>query len=108
MRTNAHLVAGESRWLPVSIAIAAAALTPAAAHASSKLVNDRSLPASKAACPVTPVTRAGAVDMLLGGAPSALDRIRAEQAATPASAVPLAISATITANLVDYPARRTL
>jgi hypothetical protein len=50
MRTNAHLVAGESRWLPVSIAIAAMALTPSAAHASSKLFNAKSPADSKAAC----------------------------------------------------------
>ena len=108
MRKNAHLVAGESRWLPVSIAIAAAALTPAAAHASSKLVNDRPLPISKAPCPVAPVVRADAVDMLLGGAPSALDRIRAELAGIPVAAAPFAGPAPVTANLVAFPARRKL
>jgi len=41
MRKHAHLVAGESRWFPVSVALAAAALTPSAAHASSKLLNDK-------------------------------------------------------------------
>ncbi len=108
MRKNAHPVAGESRWLPVSIAIAAAALAPTAAHASSKLVNDRSLPASKAPCPVAPVARTDAVNMLLGGAPSALERIRAEQAGTPATTAALAIPAPVNANLADFPARRTL
>lgn len=109
MRKNAHLVAGESRWLPVSIAIAAAALTPTAAHASSKLVNDRSLPISKAPCPAEPVARADTVSMLLGGAPSALDRIRAEQAGTPGvSAASFAVPAPVTANFVAFPARRTL
>lgn len=90
MRKNARLVTRESRWLPVSIAIAAAALMPAAAHASSKLVNDKMLLAAKAQCPVAsayaPPARTDAASIILGGAPSALDRIRAEQAAAPAIA----------------------
>jgi predicted transglutaminase-like cysteine proteinase len=92
MRTNAHLVTGESRWLPVSIAIAAMALTPSAAHASSKLFNAKSPADSKAMCPVAAnmaspapmdITRA-----ILGGAPSALDRIRADQQGEPAAVFP--------------------
>src|SRR6218665_289715 len=90
MRTNAHLVAGESRWLPVSIAIAALALTPSAAHASSKLFNAKSLADSKAMCPVAAQTISPApMDMsraILGGAPSALDRIRADQQGEPSAA----------------------
>ena len=90
MRTNAHLVAGESRWLPVSIAIAALALTPSAAHASSKLFNAKSLADSKAMCPVAANSISPApMDMsraILGGAPSALDRIRADQQGEPTAA----------------------
>jgi len=92
MRTNAHLVAGESRWLPVSIAIAAFALTPSAAHASSKLFNAKSLADSKAMCPVAPSAASPApMDIsraILGGAPSALDRIRADQQAEPSAVFP--------------------
>ena len=110
MRKHAHLVAGDSRWLPVSIALAAAALTPSAAHASSKLLNDKSLADSKAACPVaasySPPERVDISRAILGGAPSALDRIRADQqgvaAPEPAVAVP------VTAGLDAFPVRQTL
>lgn len=108
MRKHAHLVAGDSRWLPVSIALAAAALTPSAAHASSKLLNVKALADSKAACPVAvTAARSAPIDIsraILGGAPSALDRIRADQqgAEAPAVAVP------VTAGLDAFPARHTL
>lgn len=108
MRKHAHLIAGDSRWLPVSIALAAAALTPSAAHASSKLLNVKALADSKAACPVAmTAASSGPIDIsraILGGAPSALDRIRADQqgAETPAVAVP------VTAGLDAFPVRRTL
>lgn len=108
MRKHAHLVAGDSRWLPVSIALAAAALTPSAAHASSKLFNVKALADSKAACPVAmTAASSGPIDIsraILGGAPSALDRIRADQqgAETPAVAVP------VTAGLDAFPVRHTL
>jgi predicted transglutaminase-like cysteine proteinase len=107
MRKHAHLVAGDSRWLPVSIALAAAALTPSAAHASSKLLNVKALADSKAACPVAATIAPSApIDIsraILGGAPSALERIRADQqgAESPA-AVP------ITADLDAFPVRLTL
>ena len=110
MRKHAHLVAGDSRWLPVSIAFAAAALTPSVAHASSKLLNAKALADSKAACPVAashaPPARADISRAILGGAPSALDRIRVDQqagaAAEAAAAVPIA------ANLAAFPVRQTL
>jgi len=108
MRKHAHLVAGDSRWLPVSIALAAAALTPSAAHASSKLLNVKALADSKAACPVAVTAAPSApIDIsraILGGAPSALDRIRADQqgADVPAVAVPM------TAGLDAFPVRHTL
>ncbi|MHA4838940.1 transglutaminase-like cysteine peptidase [Sphingopyxis sp. MSC1_008] len=110
MRKHAHLVAGDSRWLPVSIALAAAALTPSAAHASSKLLNTKALAGSKAACPVAasyaPPAPADISRSILGGAPSALDRIRVDQqgvgAPEPAAAVPIA------ASLAAFPVRQTL
>lgn len=108
MRKHAHLVAGDSRWLPVSIALAAAALTPSAAHAASKLLNVKALADSKAACPVAMTAEPSApIDIsraILGGAPSALDRIRADQqgADVPAAAVP------VTAGLDAFPVRHTL
>ncbi len=110
MRKHAHLVAGDSRWLPVSIALAAAALTPSAAHASSKLLNTKALAGSKAACPIAasyaPPARAEISRAILGGAPSALDRIRVDQqgvgASEPAAAAPTA------ASLAAFPVRQTL
>jgi predicted transglutaminase-like cysteine proteinase len=110
MRKHAHLVAGDSRWLPVSIALAAAALTPSTAHASSKLLNAKALADGKATCPVAashaPPARVDISRAILGGAPSALDRIRADQqgvvAAEPAAAVPIA------AGLDAFPVRQTL
>lgn len=110
MRKHAHLIAGDSRWLPVSIALAAAALTPSAAHASSKLLNVKALADSKAACPVAmTAASSGPIDIsraILGGAPSALDRIRADQQGVetpqPALAVP------VTAGLDTFPVRHTL
>ena len=89
MSESAHPVS-ESRWLAASVAIAVLALTPSAAHAAPKLVNAKSVTGGKAACPVA-AGAAPAADIaraILGGAPSALDRIRAEQAA----AAPLAAS----------------
>ena len=85
----------------------AAALAPTAAHASSKLVNDRSLPVSKAPCPATadpvPAVLTNGAGLWSAAMPSALDRIRAEQSGTP-----MVAAAPVTANLLDYPARRTL
>jgi predicted transglutaminase-like cysteine proteinase len=110
MRKHAHLVAGDSRWLTVSIALAAAALTPSAAHASSKLLNVKALADSKAACPVAMTAAPSApIDIsraILGGAPSALDRIRADQqgAETPQPSV----AVPVTAGLDAFPVRRTL
>ncbi|MGH6632526.1 MAG: transglutaminase-like cysteine peptidase, partial [Sphingopyxis sp.] len=110
MRKHAHLVAGESRWFPVSVALAAAALTPSAAHASSKLFNAKALADSKAACPVAashaPPAKADMSRAILGGAPSALDRIRADQLGSeaPGTAAPLPI----TASLDAFPVRQTL
>ncbi len=110
MRKHAHLVAGDSRWLPVSVALAAAALTPSAAHASSKLLNAKSLAAGKATCPVAasyaPPARADMSRAILGGAPSALDRIRADQQgiADPT----LTPAAPVTAGVDGFPVRHTL
>jgi len=107
MRKHAHLVAGDSRWLPVSDGLAAAALTPSAAHASSQLLNDKVLADSKAACPVAAsIASTAPADIsraILGGAPSALDRIRADQQGIAAPApVP------VTAGLDLFPVRQTL
>ncbi|AJA11529.1 periplasmic protein-like protein [Sphingopyxis fribergensis] len=108
MRKHAHLVAGDSRWLPVSIALAAAALTPSAAHASSKLLNVKALADSKAACPVAVTAAPSApIDIsraILGGAPSALDRIRADQQGAEA----LGSTMPVTAGLAAFPVRHTL
>lgn len=94
MSKPAHLLAGESRWFAVSIGLVAMALTPAAAEASPKLANMQAKAGGKAACAVAAgqTWRAVPADIsraILGGAPSALDRIRAEQA-TEALAVPVA------------------
>ncbi|MBE1528499.1 putative transglutaminase-like cysteine proteinase [Sphingopyxis sp. OAS728] len=109
MRKHAHLVAGDSRWLPVSIALAAAALTPSAAHASSKLLNVKALADSKAACPAAmAVAPSAPIDIsraILGGAPSALDRIRADQQGAEA---PLPAAVPMTAGLDAFPVRHTL
>ncbi len=109
MRKPAHLVAGDSRWLIVSVALAAAALTSSAAHASPKLLNVKMLADSKAACPVAayyaPAARVDISTAILGGAPSALDRIRAEQGTqTPEPAVTVPVIASLDA----FPVRQTL
>lgn len=114
MRKFAHLVAGESWWFPLSIAMAAVALTPSAAYATSKLDNIKSPAGVRAACPVianiispTPIDISRAI---LGGAPSALHRIRADQQAVAVeapratAAAPLAITAGVSA----FPERMTL
>src|SRR3546814_2681263 len=85
MSKSAHLVAGESRWFALSVVLAAVTLTPAAAEASPKLANVKAKMGSKAACPVAAgqPQQAAPADIsraISGGAPSALDRIRAEQA----------------------------
>ena len=94
MSKPAHPVSA-SRWLAASVALAAAALAPSTAHAASKLVNAKSVTGGKAACPVVAGAVAAApADIsraLLGGAPSALDRIRAEQAAASAAPVSAAM-----------------
>ena len=106
MSKSAHPVYGESRWLPVAIVMAAAAMTPTAVHASPKLLNVKTLAGGKAACPVA-ASHAGTqapADIsraILGGAPSALDRIRAEQGAE-TTAVP------VTAGLAGTPVQRAL
>lgn len=90
------------------------ALTPSAAHASSKLLNAKALPGSKAMCPVASSYASPApMDIsraILGGAPSALDRIRSDQQGGPASApgAPAAVPVAITASLGTFPARMTL
>ncbi len=110
MRTHAHLVAGDSRWLPVSIALAAIALTPSAAHASSKLANDKAMADGKATCTVAathaPPARVDISRAILGGAPSALDRIRADQQGIAAPEPAAAIR--VTAGLDAFPVRQTL
>ncbi len=94
MSNSAHPVS-ESRWLAAAAALAAVALAPPTAHAASKLVNAKSVTGGKAACPVA-ASAAPAGDIsraILGGAPSALDRIRADQqgidASKPAVAAPV-------------------
>lgn len=86
-------------------------LTPTAAHATSKLRNMKALADGKAACPLAASearTQAPAdiSRAILGGAPSALDRIRAEQqgVATP----PPAVALPVTASLDAVPVRQTL
>jgi predicted transglutaminase-like cysteine proteinase len=83
------------RGLPLLIA-AAAVLAPAAAQASTKLDNAKSVAAAKVVCrtatnPATPVA-SDLSRVILGGAPSALDRIRAEQ-----QGVPQPVAATVSA-----------
>ena len=94
MSKSAHPVSA-SQWFAASVALAAAALAPSTAHAASKLVNAKSVTGGKAACPVVAGAAAAAqADIsrtLLGGAPSALDRIRAEQAAASTAPVPVAM-----------------
>lgn len=64
-------------------AMTAAMLAPSAAQASSKLINQKALPGGVASCPVMPggaeAARGDIARLILGGAPSALDRIRSEQ-----------------------------
>jgi predicted transglutaminase-like cysteine proteinase len=92
MRESAHPVS-ESRWLAASVALAVFALTPSAGHAASKLANAKPVvTGGKAACAVAAHAAAPAdiSRAILGGTPSALDRIRAAQAAAaPAAAMPV-------------------
>jgi len=85
MSKSAHPVAGESRWLYVAGALAAVALAPTAAGATPKLANVKAVTDGKAACPVAAnharQTPADISRTILGGAPSAFDRVRTEQAA---------------------------
>src|SRR3546814_17618643 len=84
MSKSAHPVAGESRWLYVAGALAAVALAPTAAGATPKLANVKTVTDGKAACPVAATharqTPADISRTILGGAPSAFDRVRTEQA----------------------------
>ncbi|MDZ3833289.1 MAG: transglutaminase-like cysteine peptidase [Sphingopyxis sp.] len=120
MRTKSYLAAVDSRWL-IALAIAAAG-TPAAAEASSKLDNVKPLLAASTSCPVSfapPVAaRPGNLTQaILGGAPSALDRIRlsqqqgaASQAVEPAPAAAVSVPFgrdLVTAAAVLEPASRT-
>lgn len=97
-----------ARGLPLLIA-AAVVLAPAAAQASIKLDNSKSVAAGKVACrtatdAATPLAR-DLSRVILGGAPSALDRIRAEQQGTPP---PIAATATaVQARAMLEPASRT-
>lgn len=113
MRNYPHLVAGESRWLPVSAAIVAAMLVPSTAQASSKLLNDKSLLSEKAQCPVmsgnAAPARVDASRLILRGAPSALDHIRSEQQSGPAAAPPApAPFKPIAAGLAVFPVQTAL
>lgn len=75
MRNAGRSIMRESHWLPALAALAV--LVPAEAHATSKTENDRTIPAVGTTCrPGAPVSFAQAI---LGGAPSALDAIRASQ-----------------------------
>ncbi len=89
----------ESRWLPAFVALAA--LAPVEAYASSKIENDRIVPALGAPC--RPAVSVSLAQSILGGAPSALDAIRASQSdgsgsvmdkTAPQPAVPLFVAAT--------------
>lgn len=86
------------------------ALAPSAAHASSKLLNAKALPGSKAMCPVASSSASPApMDIsraILGGAPSALDRIRSDQQGGSAAAPNAPVLTT--AGLGTFPARMTL
>jgi predicted transglutaminase-like cysteine proteinase len=70
------------------VAIAAAMLLPSAAQASSKTSNDKHLPGNPVACqiaaPAVPHSPAATSQIILNGAPSALDLIRANQQGAPA------------------------
>ncbi|HET6525353.1 transglutaminase-like cysteine peptidase [Sphingopyxis sp.] len=92
MSNSAHPVS-ESRWLVAAAALAAVALAPSAAHAASKLVNAKSVTDGKAACAVAAPAQASISRAILGGAPSALDRIRADQQGLEASKPAAAVSA---------------
>lgn len=93
MREAGHLHVRESRWLPVGVALAAMMIAPQAA-AATKLDNFKALPASLPTCavagsgyvpPAPAITAADRTALILGGAPSALDRIRQQQASLPGS-----------------------
>lgn len=74
----------ESRWRSAACFIAAAAMVPATAQASTKLLNQKPMWDKGATCPVdaggvfAPV-RIAPSRIILNGAPSALDRIRMSQ-----------------------------
>lgn len=91
MRKAGRLHALESRWLPVGAALAVAAFAPSAA-AGTKLDNIKLLPAVLPMCAAGGGPAAAPIDrtaLILGGAPSALDRIRAQQASSPAENAPV-------------------
>lgn len=93
--------------------MAAALLAPSAAHAASKLTNDKAIPTSLTQCPVAaPGARPARLDIsrvILGGAPSALDRIRADQRGTATDALPPPAAPKLTtAGLAAFPVRTIL
>lgn len=109
MRKTAHLVAGESRWFPVSIALVAALLVPVTAQASpTGFVAESGAPCTTVSNSAA-WTRPDVSRVILGGAPSALDRIRETQQEAPATeAAPRRMPVLVTAGLGDFPARMTL
>ncbi|MBJ7438887.1 MAG: transglutaminase-like cysteine peptidase [Sphingopyxis sp.] len=60
--------------------VVAATLLPSAAHATSKISNEKRLVRDAVTCSIAaPTSRIDTTRIILGGAPSALDRIRADQ-----------------------------
>lgn len=109
MRKNAHLVAGESRWLPVSIALVAAMLVPSAAQASPTALGAESVVPCTVASSSTAWNRPDVSRIILGGAPSALDRIRETQQDGPIAApASRRMPVPVTAGLGNFPVRMTL
>ena len=109
MRKNAHLVAGQSRWFPVSIALVAALLVPSAAQASPTAFDAESEAPCTAVSSTAVWTRPDVSRIILGGAPSALDRIRETQQDSPtAEPASRRMPVPVTAGLGNFPVRMTL
>lgn len=83
--------------------LALTALLPVAAQASTKLDNDRLLPGRTPDC--ASFAPASASQAILGGAPSALDRIRASQQGAPSDAVVVSAPRPVLASIVPQPVR---
>lgn len=89
----------ESRWLSAACLVAATALMPATAQASTKLLNQKPMWDRGATCPVNTASTFMPVRMepsrvILNGAPSALDRIRMSQDSSEQATAPSAMLTT--------------